>query len=159
MALPVARPHAVDNQPSTASKDHLSLLIRTALAATALVTGTGLYLLLHQTAYKTPWSLTAARACSSCLRKALLPLHGRQALGLRGDGSSPSSRSCSKRSAASHLASEPGDGAVRSRAVQAGPGARLHGRHGAGGATVLVCVTLLKYFHEFVESVPGGDIR
>jgi hypothetical protein len=43
-------------------EDHLDGALRSLWALTALVVGTGIYLMLEQTAYTTPWSLSAARA-------------------------------------------------------------------------------------------------
>jgi hypothetical protein len=45
-------------------EDHLDGAVRGLWALTALVVGTGVYLMLEQTAYKTPWSLSAVRAVS-----------------------------------------------------------------------------------------------
>jgi len=194
VALPAARRMA-STRALHRLEDHLGLLIRSSLAATALVVGSGLYLLLHQTAYKTPWSLTAARGvfqlpygkpyflslavkltAYSVMVLALLPL-------------------ILEAQRRSHLASEAGDGAMRGAAVRQEPspwaaapraqwtgptagtatleapaaeplavrttgeaqGAAVLARAGTvvialGGATVLVCVTLLKYLHEFVEA-------
>ena len=195
VALPAAR-RMLSTRALHRLEDHLGVLIRGSLAATALVIGTGLYLLLHQTAYKTPWSLSAARgvfqlpygkpyfvsmavklSAYAVMVLALLPL-------------------IFEAQRRSHLAAEAGNGTVRSAALRGrdlspwapsprtpGAGAAagtatleapaperlperttrepqragLLARVGAlvmplGGATVLVCVTLLKYFHEFVEA-------
>ena len=43
-------------------EDRLDTLTRALFGATLLVVGTGIYFLLEETAYKTPWSLSAARA-------------------------------------------------------------------------------------------------
>jgi hypothetical protein len=193
VALPVAR-RMLSTRALHRLEDHLGLLIRGALAATALVVGTGLYVLLHQTAYKTPWSVSAARGVFQLpygkpyfLSMAVkLSAYAVMVLALL-----PLILEAQRRS---HLASEAGNGATPSAALRrdpspwapsprapgTGPAAGIAtleapaperlvratrepqstaalARVGAavialGGATVLVCVTLLKYFHEFVEA-------
>jgi hypothetical protein len=194
VALPVAR-RLLSTRALHRLEDHLGLLIRGALAATALVIGTGLYLLLHQTAYKTPWSLASARGVFQLpygkayfLSMAVkLSAYAVMVLALF-----PLIFEAQRRS---HLASDAGDGEVQSaaspwdgspwvvpsrapgtglsvgtttleapaaermpvRTARATRSAGVLARAGTvvialGGATVLVCVTLLKYFHEFVEA-------
>jgi hypothetical protein len=150
VALPVAR-RLLSTRALHRLEDHLGLLIRGVLAATALVIGSGLYLLLHQTAYKTPWSLAAARGVFQLpygkpyfLSMAVkLSAYAVMVLALF-----PLIFEAQRRS---HLPSE-ANGAVQSAAFR-----QVLARAGAsatalGGATVLVCVTLLKYLHEFVEA-------
>src|SRR5207302_1337902 len=196
VALPAAR-RMLSTRALHRLEDHLGLLIRTALAATALVVRTGLYLLLHQTAYKTPWSVSAARgvfqlpygkpyflsmavklSAYAVMVLALLPLifeaQRRSHLASEaGNGAMPSAalRRDPSPWASSRLA--PGNGPAAGTATLEAPAAErlpvavrtarepqstaVLARVGAvvialGGATVLVCVTLLKYFHEFVEA-------
>jgi hypothetical protein len=176
-------------------EDRLGLVTRLAGAATVLVVGTGLFLLLQQTAYKTPWSPSAAEGVFRLpygrpyfLTLALkLGVYALMILAMV-----PLVVEARRRS---HLASEPGGGAgavpddrraaspwaVAAPASAAGrhaatatleapapsrPAAAVAREHSgvpgfarggavvmvAGGATILACVTLLKYLHEFVEA-------
>ena len=148
VALPAARRTL---SPATLHRleDRLGLVTRTAGAATALVVGTGLYLLLNQTAYRTPWSPSAAEGVFR------LP-YGRPyflALALKLAtyavmilATVPLVLEARRRS---HLTSESANHAASrfTPIARAGAGVMV-----LGGATVLASVTLLKYFHEFVEA-------
>ena len=194
VALPAAR-RMLSTRALHRLEDHLGVLIRGSLAATALVIGTGLYLLLHQTAYKTPWSFSAARgvfrlpygkpyfvsmavklSAYAVMVLALLPLifEAQRRSHLASEAGNGAMPSAALRRDASPWASSrraPGNGPAAGTATLEAPAperlperttgepqrAGLPARVGAlvmplGGATVLVCVTLLKYFHEFVEA-------
>jgi len=160
-------------------EDRLGLLTRTLFGTTLLVVGTGIYLLVKQTAYRTPWSPHAARAVfrlpygepyfltlavKLAVYAAMLAASvavSREALRrstLRLDEVMTAPAPTGRRLVAAGrspwtetLAPElPAVPAIRpDRSLLV----RLAGLTTvAGGMVIWICVTLLKYFHELVEA-------
>jgi len=195
VALPVAR-RVLSPAALHRLEDRLGLLTRLTMGATALVVGTGLYLLLNQTAYKTPWSPTAVdgvfrlpygrpyfltlglklavyAVMVACMVPLILEARRRSQLaeepangvGPRRPVGRPTSPWAVAAPAASAVGERGATATLQAPALQGTlvlsartrPGASALARIGAvvmvvGGSTVLVCVTLLKYLHEFVEA-------
>ncbi|MEW6472311.1 MAG: hypothetical protein AB1679_08570 [Actinomycetota bacterium] len=194
VALPAAR-RLLSPTALHRLEDRLGLLTRLAMGSTALVAGTGLYLLLNQTAYETPWSPSAVEGVFrlpygrpyfltlgvklvvyALMVLGLLPLilEARRRSQLAGDQANgigprtPAARPASpwaitapaaatgQRGATATLEA-PAHSRLAVTSAQGRPGASGLARLGAavmvvGGPTILGCVTVLKYLHEFVEA-------
>ena len=176
-------------------EDRLGLVTRLTAAATALVVGTGLYLLLKQTAYKTPWSpravegvfrlpygrpyfLTLALKLTvyavmivamvplvlEARRRSQLAAEVANGVGTRPVAPVPTSPWAVAAATASpreHGATVTLEAPAPARSAVSVPrehhGVPRLARAGAavtvvGGGTILACVTVLKYLHEFVEA-------